>query len=100
MPALIDLSPSDAIDQRIQAMVKECFADFGEVHLDPAQDSMQVHIPNHRLHQAIHREGVMSTWQRMRRSYESLATALQGETDLRLRLIRAADLAIEDERRL
>lgn len=100
MPALIDLSPLEAIDDRVQATVRECFSEFGAVHLDPASESMQVHIPNHLLHQSIHQHGVLGTWDRMRRGYESLAEALHGETALRLRLIRAADMHVEDERRL
>ncbi len=100
MPALIDLSPREAVDPHTHAMVREYFAEFGAVHLDPTEDSMQVHIPEQAFHDAIQKEGVLAAWQRMRRQYDRLGDALEGGTALRLRLIRAADLHVEDERLL
>ncbi len=98
MPLLIDLSPPEAIDEHIELKVRECFAEFGAVHLDRAERSMQVHVPNQTLHRSIMSDGVLETWQRLRRDYDALAAALEGEKALRLRLIRAADLAVEDDR--
>lgn len=100
MPLLIDLSPAEAVDQRVQAKVRECFAEFGAVHLDAAGDSMQVHIPNQALHRLILEDGVLDAWRRMRQHYDQLGRALEGQAELRLRLIRAADQSVEDERPL